>query len=269
MAGRGSGSRRASVNSHSTGYFARRRCFTARAQPINPSSMAYANVVAANLEQVRARIAAAAAAAGRDPAAITLVAVSKTHPAEAVAAALAAGQTVFGENRLQEAQAKFEGFRQARLHLIGPLQTNKVRDAVRLCQSIDTLDRDRLSNAIARAAETQGHVPDLLVQVNIGDEPQKAGIATSQADAFIRSTRNRFGAALQGLMCIPPADTDPAPFFRHLSALADEHGLLVRSMGMSNDYEIAIKHGATHVRVGSAIFGSRPTERLTMMFNGS
>jgi len=215
--------------------------------------------IAANLEAIRARIAAAAAAAGRDPAAITLIAVSKTHGPDAVAAAIAAGANIFGENRVQEAAEKFPR-PGAALHIIGPLQTNKAVHAVRIANSIDTLDRPKLSDAIARAAETRGTAPDLLVQVNIGDEPQKAGIPTGQADAFIKDQKIRFGAAVRGLMCIPPADADPAPYFRHLAKLADTHGLVVRSMGMSADFETAIACGATHIRIGSAIFGSRPTK---------
>ena len=210
-----------------------------------------------NLASIRARMAVAADAAGRDPAGITLIAVSKTHPQAAVRAALAAGQAVFGENRVQEAAEKFP-LAGARLHLIGGLQTNKAAEAVRLADSIDVLDRERLSEAIARAAERASRVPDLLVQVNIGDETQKSGVALGQADAFIRATQSRFGAALKGLMCIPPAGLDPLPFFKLLAALADRHGLAVRSMGMSGDFEAAIAAGATHIRVGTAIFGHRP-----------
>ncbi len=213
--------------------------------------------IAENLASIHARIAAAAAAAGRDPAAVNLIAVSKTQPREAVLAALAAGQVLFGENRVQEAAQKFPQAG-ARLHIIGGLQTNKALEAVRLADSIDSLDRARLSDAIAAAAEKAGRLPELLVQVNIGDEAQKAGVATADADLFIRAARQRFGDALKGLMCIPPADRDPLPFFHHLAALADTHGLPVRSMGMSGDFEAAVAAGATHVRVGTAIFGGRP-----------
>ncbi len=210
---------------------------------------------------IRARIAAAAYQAGRDPAQITLVAVSKTHPAAAIAEAFAAGQTVFGENRLQEAEQKFPAFLaahgEARLHLIGGLQSNKAAAAVRLAHTIETLDRPKLADAIAGAVQQAGKSPGLLIQVNIGDEPQKSGIATAGADAFIRAMRLRFGEALHGLMCIPPAGRDPAPFFRHLMQLADAHGLPIRSMGMSADFEAAIAEGATHIRIGSAIFGNR------------
>ncbi len=217
------------------------------------------SAIAANLGTVRAHIAAAARAAGRDPAEITLIAVSKTHPQDAVRAAMAAGQSVFGENRVQEAAEKFP-LPGARLHIIGGLQTNKAAQAVRIADSIDSLDRPHLADAIERAAQKEGRLPDLLVQVNIGDEPQKSGVATAEADAFIRAMRARFGAKLAGLMCIPPADEDPAPHFRRLAAMADVHGLAVRSMGMSGDYEAAIAAGATHVRIGTAIFGARETQ---------
>jgi hypothetical protein len=210
---------------------------------------------------VRARIASAASASGRRPEDVTLVAVSKTHPAAAVAAALQAGQLVFGENRVQEAVAKFAPLAAAhpalRLHLIGPLQTNKAREAVRLVHAIESLDRLRLADAIADAAEREGRLPDLYVQVNVGDEAQKAGIGREAADGFIRACRLRFGAALRGLMCIPPAGADPAPHFAWLAACAEAHGLAGLSMGMSADFEAAIAHGATLVRVGSAIFGAR------------
>jgi len=215
------------------------------------------NVIARNLASIQARIAAAAAAAGRDPQTITLIAVSKTHPRAAVQAALAAGATVFGENRVQEAAEKFP-LAGARLHIIGALQTNKAADSVRLADCIEVLDRPKLADAIARAGDAAGRLPELLVQVNIGAEPQKAGVALAEADGFIRAMQGRFGTALRGLMCIPPAAADPAPFFRALAAMADAHGLPVRSMGMSGDFEAAIAAGATHVRVGSAIFGTRP-----------
>jgi pyridoxal phosphate enzyme (YggS family) len=219
--------------------------------------MADLTTIPRNLEQIHARIAAAAAAAGRDAADITLIAVSKTHPREAVVQALAAGQLLFGENRVQEAAQKFP-LAGAGLHLIGALQSNKALDAVRLADCIESLDRQKLLRALADAVQSTGRAPDLLVQVNIGDEPQKAGVPTSEADGFIRDARLQFGARLRGLMCIPPAGADPLPFFRHLAALADAHGLPIRSMGMSGDFEAAIAAGATHIRVGSAIFGSRP-----------
>lgn len=213
--------------------------------------------IARNLASIQSRIAAAAIAAGRDPAAVTLIAVSKTHPRDAVLEALAAGQTVFGENRVQEAEQKFP-LHGARLHLIGGLQSNKAAAAVKLADSIDSLDRPRLADALDHAAQAAGRLPRLLVQVNIGDEAQKSGVSLAEADGFIRAMRARFGAALEGLMCIPPAEMDPTPFFERLAAMADVHGLAVRSMGMSGDFEAAIAAGATHVRVGTAIFGHRP-----------
>jgi pyridoxal phosphate enzyme (YggS family) len=217
--------------------------------------------IAANLTRIRDRIAAAARQAGRRPEDVTLVAVSKTHPAEAVAAALAAGQRVFGENRVQEAAAKFAPLRIAhpglRLHIIGGLQTNKAREAVRVADVIETLDRPRLADALEDAIGKEGRSPDLLVQVNVGDEAQKSGIPSAEADAFIAHCQARFGAALVGLMCIPPLDADPAPHFAWLANCAARHALNIVSMGMSADYETAVACGATHVRIGSAIFGSR------------
>jgi hypothetical protein len=217
--------------------------------------------IAANLARVHGRIIAAARQAGRDPLDVSLVAVSKNHPAEAVVAALAAGQHVFGENRVQEAAAKFPALRAAhpglRLHIIGGLQTNKARDAVRVADVIETLDRPRLADALADAIAREGRTPELLVQVNVGDEAQKSGIPRAEADAFIAACQARFGTALAGLMCIPPAEADPAPHFAWLAGCAARHGLKVVSMGMSADFETAIAHGATHVRVGTAIFGSR------------
>lgn len=228
--------------------------------PIALTPPAYSHVAAA-LGSVRARIAAAAAAAGREASAVHLVAVSKTHPAAAVEAALAAGQLEFGENRVQEAAGKFPALRAAhpglRLHVIGGLQTNKAREAVRLADVIETLDRPRLADAIADAVQREARCPQLLVQVNVGDEPQKSGVGRAEADGFIEACMARFGSALAGLMCIPPAEGDPAPHFAWLAARAAAHGLGIVSMGMSGDYELAIRHGATHVRVGTAIFGAR------------
>jgi pyridoxal phosphate enzyme (YggS family) len=173
-----------------------------------------------------------------------------------------AGQHVFGENRVQEAAAKFPPLRadnpDLRLHLIGGLQTNKARDAVRLADMIESLDRPALADALDRAAQAEGRLPDLLVEVNTGDEPQKFGVPREQADALIRACRQRFGEKLRGLMCIPPAHDDPHLHFRLLRAMAHTHGLSVLSMGMSADFEQAIAEGATLVRVGSAIFGPRP-----------
>jgi pyridoxal phosphate enzyme (YggS family) len=219
--------------------------------------------IALNLAGVRDRIAAAALRAGRRPEDVTLVAVSKTHPAATVAAALAAGQRSFGENRVQEATAKFPALRTGhpdlRLHLVGGLQTNKAREAVRVADCIESLDRRRLADAIAAAIAEVGRTPELLVQVNVGDEPQKSGVAPAEADAFIIECKARFGPALTGLMCVPPLAGDPAPHFAWLADRAARHGLAVLSMGMSADYETAIAHGATHVRIGTAIFGVRPS----------
>lgn len=212
---------------------------------------------------MQARITAAARAAGRAPESVALVAVSKTHPATAVAEAIAAGQLRFGENRVQEAATKFPALRATapdlRLHIIGGLQTNKAREAVRLADAIESLDRPKLADAIADAAQREGRLPRLLVQVNIGDEPQKSGVPRAEADGFIAACRQRFGDSLSGLMCIPPAEADPAPHFAGLAAMAARHGLAEISMGMSGDFEVAIGHGATLVRVGSAIFGHRPS----------
>lgn len=220
-----------------------------------------AAAIAANLARVRGRIAEACARAGRPAQAVTLVAVSKTHPTAAVMAALAAGQVVFGENRVQEAAGKFPALRAGwpalRLHVIGALQTNKARDAVRIADCIESLDRPRLAAAIAAAMHAEGRQPDLLVQVNTGDEPQKAGVPRAEADAFLRACREEYGLSPRGLMCIPPAEADPRPHFALLAELAARHGLSVLSMGMSGDFEAAIACGATHVRVGTAIFGAR------------
>jgi pyridoxal phosphate enzyme (YggS family) len=216
--------------------------------------------IAENLLQVRERIANAAIKAGRKPEDVTLVAVSKTKPVEAVQAALAAGQTVFGENRVQEAVEKFPELRAAHnfsLHLIGGLQTNKVREAVQIADVIETLDRPRLADAIAAAMAKEGRQPSLLIEVNTGGEAQKSGIPRDDADAFIADCKGRFGDGLVGLMCIPPHDEDPRPHFTWLADRAARHGLKVVSMGMSADYEIAIACGATLVRVGTAIFGGR------------
>jgi pyridoxal phosphate enzyme (YggS family) len=216
--------------------------------------------IADNLRQVRDRIANAAIRAGRKPEDVTLVAVSKTKPVAAVEAALAAGQTVFGENRVREAAEKFPQLRAAHrfnLHLIGGLQTNKARDAVRLGDVIETLDRVRLADALAAAMDKEGRHPSLLIEVNTGDEAQKSGVPRKDADAFIADCKGRFGSGLLGLMCIPPHDADPRPHFTWLADRAARHGLKAVSMGMSADYEIAIECGATLVRVGTAIFGGR------------
>jgi pyridoxal phosphate enzyme (YggS family) len=219
------------------------------------------DAIAAALAAVRERIAAAASAAGRDPAAIALVAVAKTHGADAVAAALAAGQRVFGENRVQEAQQKYPelkaGCPALRLHLIGPLQTNKAREAVALFDAIETVDRPRLAEALAREMARQGRRPDCFIEVNTGEEPQKAGVLPADADAFIVECRERWQLPVRGLMCVPPAHEEPALHFALLREIARRHGLAELSMGMSADFETAIRFGATLVRVGTAIFGGR------------
>jgi hypothetical protein len=218
-------------------------------------------VIAANLAAVRARIEAAAGAAGRAAGAVSLVAVSKTHPAASVRAALQAGQRVFGENRVQEALGKFPGLRQEfpdlRLHLIGPLQTNKVRDAVAHCEVIETVDRPRLAEALAREMERSGRRLACFIEVNTGEEAQKAGVFPEMADGFIADCRDRLGLPIIGLMCIPPEDEEPALHFALLREIARRNGLDQLSMGMSADFETAIRFGATHVRVGTAIFGAR------------
>ena len=217
--------------------------------------------IAANLAVVLGRIEEAARAAGRAPEGVSLVAVSKTHPAAAVRAALRAGQRIFGENRVQEAEAKYpalrEEFSDLALHLIGPLQTNKVRDAVTLFDMIESLDRLRLAEALAKEMERSGRRPLCLVEVNTGEEPQKSGIAPAAADAFIRDCRERLELPVVGLMCVPPLDEAPAPHFALLREIARRTGLDRLSMGMSADFETAIRFGATHVRVGTAIFGAR------------
>ena len=217
--------------------------------------------IAANLAAVRARIEAAARAAGRPADAVNLVAVSKTHPADSVRAALEAGQRVFGENRVQEAIAKFPGLRgdypDLTLHLIGPLQTNKVKDAVAHCDVIETVDRPRLAEALAREMERSGRHLPCFIEVNTGEEPQKAGVLPTDADAFIADCRDRLGLAVIGLMCIPPENEEPALHFALLREIARRNGLDQLSIGMSADFETAIRFGATHVRVGTAIFGAR------------
>ena len=215
----------------------------------------------ARLHAVRADIARAAKDFGRDPAEITLVAVSKTFPAEAIEPVLAAGQRVFGENYVQEAARKWPALRErhpgVELHMIGPLQSNKAREAVKLFDAIHTLDRESLAKELAREIARAGRAPRLLVQVNTGEEPQKGGILPAEADAFVAACRERHGLKVEGLMCIPPADEPPSPHFALLAKIAKRNGLELLSMGMSADFEAAIQLGATHVRVGSAIFGTR------------
>ena len=217
--------------------------------------------IRANLAAVRARIENAARAAGRPADAVALVAVSKTHPAESVCAALEAGQRVFGENRVQEAVAKIPGLRRdypdLKLHLIGPLQTNKVKEAVAHCDVIETVDRGRLAEALSREMERSGRRLPCFIEVNTGEEPQKAGVFPDAADAFIADCRGRLALPIIGLMCIPPEHEEPALHFALLREIAKRNGLDQLSMGMSADFETAIRFGATHVRVGTAIFGGR------------
>lgn len=218
--------------------------------------------VATNLRAVMGGIAAAAAAAGRDPGAVTLVAVAKLQPEEKVMAALAAGHRVFGENRVQEAKARWPAlkrrFPDVVLHMVGPVQTNKVRDAVALFDVIETVDRPKLARALAAEMERSGRRPECLIQVNTGAEPQKAGVGPEEADALIEACRAELGLPVTGLMCIPPVDEEPSLHFALLAKIARRHGLEKLSMGMTADYEIAVRFGATMVRVGTAIFGPRP-----------
>lgn len=212
------------------------------------------------LEQVRARIAAACKRARRDLDDVTLIAVSKTHPAEAILPLIETGQRVFGENRVQEAQGKWPALRDRypgiALHLIGQLQSNKAEDAVALFDCIHSLDRPSLVTALARAMERQGRRVPCFIQVNIGGEPQKAGCAIGDLSALLAQAREA-EIPVAGLMCLPPAGIEPAPFFALLAKLAADNGLCGLSMGMSDDFETAIMLGATHVRVGSALFGER------------
>jgi PLP dependent protein len=213
------------------------------------------------LEAVRREIARACRDARRDPASVTLVAVSKTFDAAAIGPVIDAGQRVFGENRVQEAKAKWPPLRSRHpsleLHMIGPLQSNKAKDAVALFDAIHSIDRPSLCEALAKEIQKQGRRPTLLVEINTGGEPQKAGVLPQDADAFLVRCRDSHGLAISGLMCIPPADEAPAPHFALTAKLAARNGLPLLSMGMSADYQVAIAMGATHIRVGSAIFGAR------------
>jgi pyridoxal phosphate enzyme (YggS family) len=213
------------------------------------------------LEHVRAEIVRACKDAGRDPAAVTLVAVSKTFAAEAIEPVIAAGQRVFGENRVQEAKSKWppliERYPGLELHLIGPLQSNKAREAVALFDAIHSVDRVSLCEALAKEIQKQGKSPLLFAQINTGAEPQKAGVLPEDADAFLAACRDTYGLTMSGLMCIPPVDDAPGPHFALTAQIARRNGLTLLSMGMSADFASAIAMGATHVRVGSAIFGGR------------
>lgn len=213
------------------------------------------------LAEVLARIEAAARAAGRDPAGVRLIAVGKTFGAEVIEPVIAAGQRLFGENRIQEAQGKWPELKarysDVQLHLIGPLQSNKVKDAVALFDVIETVDRPKIARAISAEMERSGRRPRLLVQVNTGEEPQKAGVLPAETDAFVAECRQEHGLAIEGLMCIPPLDEEPALHFALLAKIAERLELAELSMGMSADFETAIEFGATYVRVGTAVFGPR------------
>lgn len=217
--------------------------------------------IAANLAAIRDTLAHEARSVGRDPDAVTLIAVSKVQPLERLEAALAAGHRVFGENRVQEAKSKFPALRERypdiELHLIGPLQTNKVKEAVALFDVIQTLDRPKLAAALAEEGRRQGRLPKLFVEVNTGEEPQKAGIAPADLGAFLAECRDQHGLEIAGLMCIPPVEEEASLHFALLAELARRHGIAELSMGMSGDYDVATRLGATYVRVGTAIFGER------------
>jgi pyridoxal phosphate enzyme (YggS family) len=213
------------------------------------------------LAAVEQEIARACTDARRERASVTLIAVSKTFGADAISPVIAAGQHLFGENRVQEAKAKWPGLMAAypgiALHLIGPLQSNKAKEAVALFDAIHSVDRPSICEALAKEIKSRGKCPELFVQLNTGEEPQKAGVAPDDADGFIASCREKYGLPISGLMCIPPVDEAPAPHFALTARIAARNGLKNLSMGMSADFAIAIQLGATHVRVGSAIFGHR------------
>ena len=213
------------------------------------------------LKDVRTRLETAAQAAGRKASEITLIAVSKTFGAETILPVLQAGQMAFGENRVQEAARKWPALKSSaaglELHLIGPLQSNKAADAVRLFDAIHTIDRPRIAQAVAAEMAKQARQMQLFIQVNTGDEKQKAGVSVESADSFIAECRNQYGLHISGLMCIPPISAAPDQHFALLAEIARRNDLTNLSMGMSGDFGTAIKHGATHVRVGSAIFGTR------------
>jgi len=222
--------------------------------PITPS-------LPSALASVEADILRACQQARRDRASVTLIAVSKTFDADAITPIIAAGQRVFGENRVQEAKAKWPGLMSAypglALHLIGPLQSNKAKEAVALFDAIHSVDRPSICEALAKEINSQNKRPELFVQLNTGEEPQKAGVAPAEADAFVASCREKYGLEISGLMCIPPVGDAPAPHFALTAKIAARNGLSKLSMGMSADFATAIQFGATHIRVGSAIFGHR------------
>ncbi|HEV2955497.1 MAG TPA: YggS family pyridoxal phosphate-dependent enzyme [Xanthobacteraceae bacterium] len=220
---------------------------------------------ATRLAAVRREIEEACRAAGRDPATVTLVAIAKTFPAAAIADVIAAGQTVFGENRVQEAKAKWPALKERHpgleLHLVGPLQSNKVKDALALFDAIHSVDRPSLCAALAKEVAKRGRQPLLFVEVNTGAEPQKAGVLPEHVDAFLARCRDEYCLRIEGLMCIPPFEEPTAPHFALLAKIAKRNGLRFLSMGMSADFPQAIEFGATHVRVGTAIFGERKTNQ--------
>jgi PLP dependent protein len=226
-------------------------------QEVSPKSSHSPN----GLASVEQEIARACQQARRDRACVTLIAVSKTFAADAIVPVIAAGQRVFGENRVQEAKAKWpgliSGYPGIALHLIGPLQSNKAREAVGLFEAIHSVDRPSICEALAKEIASQNRRPELFVQVNTGEEPQKAGVAPAEADGFLARCRDHYGLQISGLMCIPPLNDAPAPHFALTAKIAARNGLTKLSMGMSADFAIAIQFGATHVRVGSAIFGAR------------
>jgi PLP dependent protein len=219
---------------------------------------------AANLASIQAEIETALKEAGRKPGSVALTAVSKFHDAERIIPVLKAGHRVFGENRVQEAQAKWPPLKadypDIELRLIGPLQTNKAKEAVALFDVIESLDRPKLARILAEEMEKQGRRPRLYIQVNTGEEPQKAGLAPAEVPAFLEQCRAEYGLEVEGLMCIPPAEDDPAPHFALLAKMAKNLGLSGLSIGMSGDFLIAAQLGATHVRIGTAIFGARPAK---------
>jgi pyridoxal phosphate enzyme (YggS family) len=224
--------------------------------------MSASSPIPVGLDPIVQRIAKAARAADRDPADVTLVAVSKQQPWERIAPVLADGQRVFGENRVQEAMGRWTDHRsflgaEVELRLIGPLQSNKAKEAVAFFDVIETLDREKLARALADEIQKQGRAPRLYVQVNTGEEPQKAGVIPSDADAFVALCRGTYGFEIEGLMCIPPEAEPPGPHFALLAKIAARNGIAKLSMGMSADFETAIRFGATSVRVGSALFGAR------------
>jgi len=219
-------------------------------------------LAAENLREVRNQIEKAAKAARREASSVRLIAISKTFAADEIAPVIEAGQRLFGENRVQEAKAKWpalrERFKGIELHLVGPLQSNKVKEALSLFDAIHSVDRPKLAAELAKEIQKEGRAPQLFVQVNTGAEPQKAGVLPEETDAFIKECRENYSLEISGLMCIPPVEEAPAPHFALTKKIAERNGLKLLSMGMSADFESAINFGATHVRVGSAIFGSRP-----------